>query len=232
MNNPSIGILCWEEGHVPQGLLQLEELKGNSTNPETFNFPLKYSRIEGANLHTVLENPDPLVLDRMITECNKLIKMGIKAITTSCGFNAIFQKELVENVEVPIFTSSLLQIPLLQQLINYQSIGVITASKSLLTQEHFNQCGVQHLEKITIEGLDDCIEWQKIFNTPHEQINLEIIEKYILEKTKLLQKEKSVKGFILECTDLPPFANKIREETGLPVFDFVTMTNHIHQSLN
>ena len=32
MKNPSIAILRWESGHVPAGLLQLEQMPGNSTN--------------------------------------------------------------------------------------------------------------------------------------------------------------------------------------------------------
>ena len=30
MKNPSIAILRWESGHVPAGLLQLEQMPGNS----------------------------------------------------------------------------------------------------------------------------------------------------------------------------------------------------------
>ena len=34
MKNPSIAILRWESGHVPAGLLQLEQMPGNSTRSE------------------------------------------------------------------------------------------------------------------------------------------------------------------------------------------------------
>jgi hypothetical protein len=40
-----------------------------------------------------------------------------------------------------------------------------------------------------------------------------------------------MKAFVLECTDLPPFAAEIRASTGLPVFDFMTMVNYIHATL-
>jgi len=43
---PLIGILCWEEGCSPRGLVQLEELPGNSTNPKTFEFPVKQISIQ------------------------------------------------------------------------------------------------------------------------------------------------------------------------------------------
>ena len=38
-------------------------------------------------------------------------------------------------------------------------------------------------------------------------------------------------ALIIECTDLVPFAHRIQELTGLPVFDIVTLTRMVHQSL-
>ena len=128
---PLIGILCWEEGCSPRGLAQLEKLPGNSTNPKTFDFPVKYCRIKGANIHTILENPCQHVLQSMIGEARKMEAQGVCAITTSCGFNAIFQRELADSVSVPVFTSSLMQIPLVQNMLGkQQQVGVITAKKN------------------------------------------------------------------------------------------------------
>ena len=127
---PLIGVLCWEEGCSPRGLVQLEELPGNSTNPKTFAFPVKYSRVKGANIHTILEKPCQKVLQSMIQEARKMEEQGIGAITTSCGFNSIFQRELADSVNIPVFTSSLMQIPFVRNMIRkQQAVGVITAKK-------------------------------------------------------------------------------------------------------
>lgn len=54
----------------------------------------------------------------MITMAKKMVEEdGVKAFTTSCGFNAIFQKKLADALDVPVFTSSLLQVPYMQQII-------------------------------------------------------------------------------------------------------------------
>lgn len=45
---PKIAILRWEEGLVPQGLMQLEELPGNSTNPKSYPFPVRMIHVPGA----------------------------------------------------------------------------------------------------------------------------------------------------------------------------------------
>ena len=43
-----IAILRWESGHVPQGLMQLEQLPGNSTNLASYPFPVKLVEVKGA----------------------------------------------------------------------------------------------------------------------------------------------------------------------------------------
>ena len=88
---PKIAILRWEEGLVPQGLMQLEELPGNSTNPKSYPFPVRMIHVPGACVETVITHPSQELLENMISICKKLRdEEGILAISTSCGFNANF----------------------------------------------------------------------------------------------------------------------------------------------
>ncbi|MBD8989135.1 MAG: aspartate/glutamate racemase family protein, partial [Clostridiales bacterium] len=89
-----IAILRWESGHVPQGLMQLEQLPGNSTNLASYPFPVKLVEVKGANTDTVILHPSQKLLEDMIQLAKELEKEGVRAITTSCGFNAIFQEAL------------------------------------------------------------------------------------------------------------------------------------------
>ena len=232
-NIPLIGILCWEEGCSPRGLVQLEKLVGNSTNPETFKFPIKYARVKGANIHTILENPCHKTLQFMINEAQKMEKQGIKAITTSCGFNAIFQRELSDSVNIPVFTSSLMQVPLVHHmLIEQQSIGIITAKKLALSEKHLENAGITKQIPVQIQGLEDCSEWNKIFSSPEEDIDISTVEKDVVSSACSMMSEADIGAFVLECTDLPPFSNAIKKATGRPVFDFVTLTNFVYQGIH
>ncbi len=229
---PLIGILCWEAEGCPRGLEQLEELPGNSTNPKTFKFPVKYCRVKGANIHTILENPCKSALRAMIREARLMEEEGIRAITTSCGFNALFQSELADSVRIPVFTSSLMQIPLVQNMLRKgQTIGVITAKKSSLTQRHLKNVGIDDKISLHIEGLESCAEWNKIFLAPEEDINISMVEKDIVAIACSMKKKSNIGTFVLECTDLPPFSGAIRKATDCLVFDFVTLTNFIYQAL-
>lgn len=228
-----IGILCWEAGHVPRGLVQLESLVGNSTNPDSYAFPVRFCRVKGANIETILENPSPVVLQAMIAEAKAMVADGVRAITTSCGFNAIFQEELADAVDVPVFTSSLLQVPFVQKMIGFRGeVAVITAKAAALKPEHLAAAGITRTDNVHVHGLEGCTQWGKIFTSPEEDMDLEAVRGEILGVAlEALKTRPRTRAYVLECTDLPPFAEEIRGVTGLPVFDFITLVNTVHASL-
>lgn len=228
-----IAILCWEAGQVPRGLVQLETLQGNSTNPKSYPFPVRFNRIKGANIHTVLEDPSNEVLKNMIVESKKMISEGIEAITTSCGFNAIFQEELASALDVPVFTSSLLQVPMVHKMLGLEkSIAVITAKKSALKVEHLRAVGITDDIRLNILGMENSPEWNKIFTAPDDDVDLNVIACEVIGTAKeAVSMDKDIGVFVLECTDLPPFADQIKKELHLPVFDFITMMEYVARSI-
>lgn len=232
--NPKIAILRWEEGHVPEGLLQLETMTGNSTNLNSYPFPVKLVHVEGANVETVITHPSQKLLDDMIRISRRLAEEdGVKAITTSCGFNAIFQKSLAEALDVPVFTSALLQVPFVQNLIGKnKTVGVITANKGSLTKEHLHACGITDDINVEVMGLEDAKEWSKIFEKPDEKFDIDAVtEEIICVARKGTAEHPEIGAIVLECTDLPPYAAKIREAVKLPVFDFNSMMGHVAMAL-
>ncbi len=228
-----IGILCWESGHVPNGLRQLETLVGNSTNPASYDYPVRFNPVRGANVHTILENPDREVLRTMIGDARMMVAEGIRAISTSCGFNAIFQQELAAAVDAPVFTSSLLQVPLVQRTHGPASeICVLTANAAALRAEHLSSVGIESTERLHILGLEECPEWNRMFAQPDSDVDLAMIEREIMGTAlRALKRYPATRAFVLECTDLPPYSAMIRQRSGLPVFDFITMVNYLHSSL-
>jgi hypothetical protein len=228
-----IGMLCWETGQVPMGLRQLEALVGNSTNPASYAFPVHFHPVSGANVHTILENPDATVLRTMITDARMMAAHGIKAITTSCGFNAIFQQELAEALSVPVCTSSLLQVPFVRQIYGPQSeICVLTANAGALRPEHLSSVGITGTEGLHIMGLEQCEEWNRMFTEPDAEVDLAVIEQEVFATTlRAIKEHPGICAFVLECTDLPPYSAMIRRQSGLPVFDVVSMINYLQSSL-
>lgn len=224
-----ISILKWEEGLVPMGLMQLESLVGNSTNPNSYTFPVKFVPVPGACTETIIISPSREVLERMIQIGKELEQEGIKAISTSCGFNAIFQQELANALSIPVFSSALLQVPFVQNIVGRKNgVVVLTANKNSLTDAHMEACGITDDMNVYVYGLEDAEQWKKIFEEPDKAFDMSIVEEEIIGTArKAVSQHPDTKAIVLECTDLPPFAQKIREETGLLVFDFNSMVNYV-----
>ncbi len=229
---PIIGILGWEAGHEDT-LSQLEQIPGNIAHPDTFSFPVLYKRVKGAYYQTVVVHPQTEVLVAMIEASKEMEGEGVKAIMTSCGFNAIFQRELANAVNVPVFASSLIQVPLIYQMLSKgQKVGIITADSPCLTQEHLRAVGITEETPVCILGIEDTEEFSRIRADPKAVLDVGKFEREVVEvANRLVKREENTGAIVLECTDLPPFAAAIRRAVGLPVFDIVTLAHMVYESL-
>jgi Asp/Glu/hydantoin racemase len=228
----TVGILGWEIGEQVT-LAQLEQMPGNICHADTFDFPIIYKRVKGAHYETVVKTPTQEVLANMIEVAQDMEKNGVRAIMGNCGFNAIFQKELADAVTIPLFSSSLLQVPMvLQMLKKGQKIGILTADKECLTEQHFKSVGIEDLSRICVEGIEKTSEFAKIRTDSNADLNIKKFRSEVMEiANNLIKNNPSIGAIVLECTDLPPLAGEMRQLFGLPVFDIVTLAHFVYESL-
>jgi len=227
-----IGVLAWDGGSSDT-LSQLESMHGNILNPASFDFPLRVIRVKGADYKTIVEHPDSVVLENMIAAARILEQEGIQAITTSCGFNAFFQKELAAAVNIPVFASSLIQVPSVYcSLKPEQAIGIITADKQHLTRQHFANTGISKSIQLKVASISDIGEFAKLRDNASVELDTELFIKQVVNVAeKLVKDNPEIGAVVLECTDLPPCASAIRKATGLAVFDIVTLLNMVYQAI-
>jgi Asp/Glu/hydantoin racemase len=219
--NPIIGILMLET--------TFPRIPGDIGNPETFSFPVLVQTVQGASAQRVVIDADAGLIDSFIDAGVALAARGVKAITTSCGFLALFHRQLVEALPVPVFTSSLLQVPLARTLIRSdQKIGIITARKQSLTFAHFAGVGIQDYP-LAIVGMEDAEEFSAVFIQGRQVLDAEKCRCEVQSAAyNLMRAHPQVGAIVLECTNMPPYADTVRKATGLPVFDAVTMVNLAH----
>jgi Asp/Glu/hydantoin racemase len=56
-------------------------------------------------------------------------------------------------------------------------------------------------------------------------------EEHIRVARRLVGEHPDVGAIVLECTNMPPYADDIRRETGLPVFDITSLVRMTHDAL-
>jgi aspartate/glutamate racemase len=220
-----IGILCLETyyGRPP----------GHLRNASTFRFPVIYRIVKGATAKRVVKQADRELLTPFIEAARGLEQEGVMAITGSCGFLALFQDELADAVDIPLFTSSLIQIPLVYRMLRRnQKVGILTASKSTLTEEHLKAVGAEAVP-VCVAGMDDQQEFcDVIIEGRRTELDLARLGQEVLAVVgKLVEDHPEMGALVIECTDLPPFAHLIQEKIRRPVFDIVTLTNMVYETL-
>src|SRR3989441_1848515 len=92
-------------------------IPGDVGNAATFPFPVRYHRVSGAHPDLVVRRGAEGLLPAFVQGARALEGEGVGAITTSCGFLVKYQQELAAAVHVPLFTSSLLLVPLVHRLL-------------------------------------------------------------------------------------------------------------------
>ncbi|WP_170763322.1 aspartate/glutamate racemase family protein [Ruegeria lacuscaerulensis] len=216
----SIGVLCLES-YFPKP-------PGHIKNPSSLPFPVLYEMIDGVTVPKLLNNPTPELLEPFIKGAQRLEAEGVRAITGSCGFLALFQKELAAAVSVPVFASSLIQVPLAFNMTG-APVGILTADASALTQRHFEGVGAAGIP-VAVKGLEETSEFAEvILRNTRTRMDTDLIESEVLNAVRNLKREApEIRSLVLECTDLPPYASQIQQELKLPVFDLTTLAQMAH----
>ena len=218
----SIGVLCLDS--------RFPKPPGHIKNPSGLNFTVLYETVKGATVRQLINNPTEEFIAPFIEAAKRLEDEGVRAITGSCGFLALFQKELAAAVDIPVFVSSLIQVPMVFHMTGASNpVGIITASKSGLTQNHFDAVGAGDIP-VVIQGMDGYSEFNEVIvDAKRDALDIDLLESEIVSATgELCQNHPQIKAIVLECTDMPPYAHRLQREFNLPIFDLTTLATMVH----
>ena len=221
---------------APLGILMLEakfpRIPGDMGNGTTWPFPVLYRVVEGASPEKVVLKGAAGTLPDFVAAAKELVRLGAEAITTNCGFLALFQKELAAAVGVPVATSSLMQVPWVQATLPPgKRVGLVTVSGSTLTPAHLEGAGVPL--DTPLVGTENGKEFFRVLiKAEKEDMDIDLAERDVVEAGKeLMSKHPDLGAIVLECTNMPPYAAALQREVGLPVYDIYSMITWFHAGL-
>jgi len=220
-----IGVICMDTSFT--------KIPGHIRNPATFDFPVLYEIVAGATAERVVTQADPALLGPFITAAQTLVARGAKAVTSGCGFLAIHQQHLADAVDVPVFASSLLQLPLVHRMIRAdQKVGLLVAKKVSLTPRHLAGVGAAHVP-VCVAGMEDQPEFREVMlEARRDDLDASRLGHEVLTQARhLAAVNPDLGALVIECTDLAPYSHAVQETLRLPVFDIVTLTEMIHRTL-
>ncbi|VUC35934.1 unnamed protein product [Clonostachys rosea] len=221
--NPPLGFIATDI-HFPRP-------PGDPFHEQTWPFPLIREQARGSTESDIVTGTkyDDAFIERFVEAGKKLADRGCIGIITSCGFLAMAQNELSARIPIPISTSSLLQLPsLLAILPSNKSIGILTYDDARLGPLHLSQLGIDTTKRaIPIRGAPANGHLRRLITEGGPYIHHEIEDELVdVAKRLIAECEESgteIAGLLLECTQMPPFAEAIQKATGVPVYDVYTM---------
>ncbi|WP_446964110.1 hypothetical protein [Rhizobium leguminosarum] len=210
------------------GLLLLENRPithaGALCNPNTFSFPTLHTAVPGASVRTIVDGGED-VLDAYIRCARQLENAGVSAITSNCGFTALFQSKLAAAVNVPVALSSLSLVPFAATtVLKGKKVGILTYDATRMGEKHFAAAGWSSAQiDVAVAGIEGSETWRRLVEPIPDLPASAIVEDVLIATRALLQREPDVAALVFECAAFPLAADAVRRETGLMIADYVSL---------
>ncbi len=220
----SVGILMLEA--------QFPRIPGDMGNGMTWPFPVLYKVVRNASPDLIVRRGAKGMLDNFVQAARELIGDGAEGITTNCGFLALFQDELSSKLEVPVATSSLMQVPMVESLLaNGKRAGILTISTATLSPQHLQKAGCR--PDTPIGGTPEKgVFTSVILNNQLELDTEQARRENVTAAMELKDTNPDLGAIVLECTNMVPYAQDIQKATGLPVFSIYNFIIWFQAGLN
>ena len=194
---------------------RFERLPGDVGHAASWRMPVRYRKVAGASPQRVVRDSDASLLRPFIDAARALQSEGARAITTSCGFLIRWQDELKAALDVPVWTSSLLALPVLPR------PGVITVDAHSLPPL-----------PVPVEGLAPGCSLQRTLLDDLPTLDVHAAEAdTVAAARRLVERHPEVESLVLECTNLPPYAAAVERATGRPVHHLMTFVHERWKAL-
>ncbi len=222
--------------HPALGILLLDtvfpRIPGDVGNILSYGYPVVLKTVRGATVQRVVYEADASLLDDFIRAARELEAQGASAITSSCGFLTVFQEAVAAAVSVPVFLSSLMQVPTVHAM-TQKRVGIITAHSEKLTEVALSKAGISGRVPFVVGGMQHSAAFSDPILQNGSSLDKPAIEKDMVELAMAMREAHPDLGaFVFECHNLAPYARAVGTRTGLPVFDIITYADWVYRAVN
>lgn len=211
------------------GILMLEYrapfVPGDVGNASTYGYPVLFKTVAGLSLDKALAG-DPDQEEQVIDAARELQRFGVRGISSDCGFLIAYQDAVRKALDVPVFLSSLLQVPLVAASVD-GPIGVVVASSGGVNERVLELAGVRDPSRIVVCGMEGQPHFTESILEQGGTLDSDRIEQETVDAVQhMVAANPAMGAIVLECSLLPPYSRAVQDATGLPVFDYITMIDY------
>lgn len=197
-------------------------------NPLSFEYRVIYRVVKGFTFEMLLSGKITKPVEKdFIAGVKWLEQQGATGITGDCGYMFLFQSLARTHASVPVFMSSLCQLPLIEMAV--ESPGKVL----ILTSCGANFDKIKHVlpqsERTVVVGCEDVPGFDAIAKCKKVEES-EIVPRVLELAQQAIAANDTIKAILIECTQLPCISDLLRDELQLPVFDIITCLDFFHAS--
>jgi hypothetical protein len=208
---------------------------GDVGNASTYDFPVQYLLVPGATGDAVVGRQDPALTPAFVEGAKALAAQGVRAITGDCAYMGAYQRAVADSVDIPVFMSSLMQVPLvLSMMAPRRRLGVLVANGQTVSDRLLEPVGIvgEVRDRCAFRGLEDRESFASSFLIETGEVDVDAVEAEMVETAReMVAEDPSIGAFLFECSDMPPYSAAVQEATGLPVFDWIGFINYVHHAV-
>jgi hypothetical protein len=221
--HPSLGVLRLDYDYPPA--------PGDIDHPDSYTYPVHYRVVPGLTFAMCQEGKMTPEVEKHFDEAALWLAehQDVSAITGDCGFMMWFTDRVkrICGLRKPVLLSALMQLPtMVAASAPDDKIIIMTANgQSLLPMRDLikRQCGVDSQDsQFVFVGCEDVPH----FGDPVQkglQVDVVKAQPGIVQRIQeAIAEHPETHMILLECTELPPYADAIREATRLPVYGPIT----------
>lgn len=219
----------------PLGILALDtsfpRIPGDVGCAATFAFPVRYQTVPGATVDQFVHCGDERLLRPFIAAGRTLAAAGCIGVATTCGFLCRWQQALAAELPVPVLTSALLQLPLIERTLPRGScVGVVTYSAADLTPETLAAAGAK--PDTPVAGVAPDGYFARTIREGRATLDRARMSADVVAAARTLVKvQRDIGAIVLECANMPPYRAAVTSAVGLPVFDAVSLIDWFYAAL-
>jgi hypothetical protein len=208
---------------------------GDVGNASTYDFPVQFLLVPGATGDAVVGRQDPALEPRFVEAAQELVAQGVRAITGDCAYMGAYQDAVADSVEVPVFLSSLMQVPMVVSMLRGEDkLAVLVANGQTVSDRLLEPVGIigEARERCVFRGLEDKDHFRSVCLEDRGELDLAQMEADMVQTAReVVSDHPDVRAFLLECSDMPPYSAAVQGATGLPVFDWIGFINYVHHAV-
>jgi len=212
------------------GLGHIDMVPGAAAHPATYAFPTIIRWLAPDLLEPALR-ADPQLYPIVLAQARELVTAGADMVMTTCGYFTPYQRDLSRDLGVPALTSALTQLPSIQNLIGERKVLIVAANAAGVDSRCLTAAGALDHDRIVVRGLQNPGPFQaQVLAAGGLHDIPAIITQTVDLVREALSEDPDISAICLECGDLTLTSEALREQIGLPTFDYVTAADWFYAS--